>query len=163
MRIVKRLLFLPLVFVSMALPLHGATVSFLVVETGLREDAKANEYSTLWESSLMDVFFEGGHIVSNSPALRLARKSDKEFPDEALPDLGEAIDGGVNYFILAMLDFSSGNGNIMRPGDISLRLYQTRPYQFLYEERYAGKNSNNLNDEFARIKQTVRRLLPHLD
>ncbi|GHU92305.1 hypothetical protein FACS189479_00820 [Spirochaetia bacterium] len=161
----KRLLFLPLVFAAMALPLQGATVSFLVMETGLREDAKANEYSSLWENSLMEVFFEEGHIVSNSPVLRIDQKTkaaaeDREFPNEASADLGEARDGGVDYFVLATLDFPAGDGKT--PGDISIRLYKTRPYQFLYEERYAGKSSSNKNDEFARIKQTVRRLLPHL-
>ncbi|GHT64262.1 hypothetical protein FACS1894110_03570 [Spirochaetia bacterium] len=159
----KRLLALPLLLVLMTLPLQGATISFLVIETGLWEDAKANEYSSLWENSLMEVFFEEGHIVSNSPVLRLAEKSDKEFPDEAMGDLSGAVEGGVDYFILAMLDFpAAAGGRIRKPGDISLRLYKTMPYEFLYEERYAGRNNNNMNDEFARIKQTVRRLLPHL-
>ncbi|GHV56243.1 hypothetical protein AGMMS49579_20580 [Spirochaetia bacterium] len=159
----KRLLALPFFLILMTLPLHGATISFLVIETGLWEDAKANEYSSLWENSLMEVFFEEGHIVSNSPVLRLAEKSDKEFPDEATGEFSGAVEGGVDYFILAMLDFpATAGGKIRKPGDISLRLYKTRPYEFLYEERYAGRNNNNMNDEFVRVKQTVRRLLPYL-
>ncbi|GHV63563.1 hypothetical protein AGMMS49587_14010 [Spirochaetia bacterium] len=160
----KRILTLLLLMAVMILPLQGATVSFLVIETGLRDDRKANEYSVLWESSLMDVFFEEGHIVSNSPSLHLAQKTDKELPDEAMADLSGAIDGGVDYFILALLDFPAvAGGKVQKPGDISLRLYKTRPYQFLYEERYAGRNNNNMKDEFARVKQTVRRLIPHIN
>jgi hypothetical protein len=163
MALKRILILLPLLAIIM-LPLEAATVSFLVTEMGLRDDGRANEYSMLWENSLMEVFFEEGHIVSNSPVLRLTQKSEKELPDEAVADLSGAIDGGVDYFILAMLDFPAvTKGRIQKPGDISLRLYKTRPYQFLYEERYAGGNNNNLNDEFARIKQTVRRLIPHMN
>ena len=90
----KRILILLPLLVIMMLPLEAATVSFLVAETGLRDDGKANEYSRLWENSLMEVFFEEGHIVSNSPVLRLTQKSEKEFPDEAMADLSGAIDGG---------------------------------------------------------------------
>jgi hypothetical protein len=161
----KHLLALPLLLTLMALPLHGATISFLVIETGLRDDGRANEYSTLWENSLLDVFFEEGHIVSNSPALRLPRGAPftGEFPEEAMADLSEARDGGADYLILAMLDFPvPAAAGKPKPADISLRLYKTEPYRFLYEERYAGRSNNNMNDEFARIKQTVRRLIPHL-
>ncbi|GHT93964.1 hypothetical protein FACS1894140_6990 [Spirochaetia bacterium] len=137
---------------------------FLVIETGLREDGKANEYSNLWENGLLDVFFEEGHIVSNSPMLRLAERPQGEFPSEALEDLSGAVNGGADYLILVMLDFPVLTGERKaKPGDISLRLYQTRPYRFLYEEHYAGGNNNNMNDEFVRVKQTIRRLLPHLN
>ncbi|GHV92581.1 hypothetical protein AGMMS50268_30840 [Spirochaetia bacterium] len=160
--ILKRLL--PLFLAAVALPLSAATVSFLVIETGLEEHAGANSYSTLWESSLLDVFFKEGHIVSNSPVLRLAQKPEKEFPDEARGDLSEATEGGVDYFILAMVDYpASERGRNQKPDTISLRLYKTRPYQFLYEERYAGRNNNrNLSDETVLVEQTVRRLIPHL-
>jgi hypothetical protein len=160
----KRLLVLLLLLAAMALSLSAATVSFLVIETGLKDDSGANDYSVIWENSLLDVFFEEGHIVSNSPILRLTQKPEKEFPDEAQVDLSEAVNGGVDYFILAMVDYPAPlEGKTQKPGNISLRLYKTRPYQFLYEERYAGRNSSgNMKDEFVQVKQTVRRLIPHL-
>ena len=65
----------------------------------------------LWESGLMDVFFEAGHIVSNAPALRLDRKPAEAFPEAARPELNEAIagGGGVFYPCHARLR-GSGNG-----------------------------------------------------
>jgi hypothetical protein len=160
----KQFLLPPFLLALMTLPLQGATVLFLVIETGLGEEEKVNEYSNLWENGLLDVFFEEGHIVSNSPVLRLAEKPEGEFPGQASEDLSGAVDGGAGYLILAILDFQVPAGERkVKPGDISLRLYQTRPYRFLYEEHYAGGNyNNNMNDEFVRVKQTVRRLLPHL-
>ncbi|GHV94760.1 hypothetical protein AGMMS50293_10800 [Spirochaetia bacterium] len=142
-------------------PLAAATVSFMVVETGLPVEAGANQYSGLWESGLLDVFFEAGHIVSNAPVLRLYEKSMEEFPEEAREELNGAVEGGAEYFILAMLDYDAAN--LQKPRNISLRLFRTNPYKKLYEQQYADQASRTLKDEYDNLKKVARGLVSHLN
>jgi hypothetical protein len=155
-------LIFPLYF-FLNLPLSAVTVSFLVVETGLRENLGTSGYSALWEDSLLDVFFEAGHIVSNAPVKRLSRVPAADFPEEALADLSEATNGGAEYFILAHLDYPAFQTET-EPAliNISLRIYRTRPYELVYEERFASPGATAAKDESARAKQIVRRLIPHI-
>jgi hypothetical protein len=144
-------------------PLSAATVSFLVIEAGLSEENGSSSWSILWENGLMDVFFEEGHIVSNAPIKRLELRPQKDFPDEALEDMREAVEGGSEYFILALLDYPPPAGTeIPRPRNIVLRIFRAGSRQPLYEQRYEGKPFLNRGDEFTRIKQSVRGLIPHL-
>jgi hypothetical protein len=144
--------------------LQAATVSFLVIETGLPAETEASQHSSLWESGLLDVFFEAGHIVSNAPIMRLSGKPAKVFPDEAKADLDEALEGGAEYFILALLDYaSSAAADIQKPTNIALRLFKTKPHKLIFEQQYADKSSQTLNDEFTSLKQAVRGLIPHLN
>jgi hypothetical protein len=150
-------------FIVAGFPLSAATVSFLVIESGLSEESGSSSWSRLWESGLLDVFFEEGYIVSNAPIKRLELKSPKLFPDEALEDLNEAVEGGVEYFILALLDYPPPAGTeIPCPRNIILRVFRAGPRQLLYEQHYAGGAFLNRGDEFARIKQSIRGLIPHL-
>ena len=142
----------------------AATVSFMVIETGLPQEAGASAHSGLWESGLMDVFFEAGHIVSNAPALRLDRKPAEAFPEAARPELNEAIAGGAEFFILAMLDYEApATANIQKPRRISLRLFQTSPHRLLHEQQYTDTDSANIDIEYNRLKQAARALVPHLN
>jgi hypothetical protein len=144
-------------------PLEAATVSFLVIETGLPEELGASQHSGLWESGLLDVFFEAGHIVSNAPVLRLQRLPGVPFPEEARPELNEALEGGADYFILALLDYAAPeHGAIQQPRQVSLRVFKTRPHALLYEGQYAEKNSKNLKDEYDSLKKAVQGLVPHI-
>jgi hypothetical protein len=147
----------------LALPLSAATVSFLVIETGLREEWGNTGYSALWENSLLDVFFEAGHIVSNAPLMRLSRIPAEDFPQEALADFTEAAEGGAEFFILARLDYrSSPAGGEFAPWNIVLRVYRTRPYGLVHEERLLSLEASAAKDESARANQTVRRLIPYI-
>jgi hypothetical protein len=147
----------------LGLPLPAATVSFLVIETGLREDLGTSGYSALWENSLLDVFFEAGHIVSNAPVMRLGQVPADDFPPEALADLSEAAEGGAEFFILAQLDYSLSRTDAdPAPRNIALRVYRTRPYGLVYEERLEGLGASAAKDESARAKQTVYRLIPYI-
>jgi hypothetical protein len=144
-------------------PLSAATVSFLVVETGLPGETESSLYSSLWESGLFDVFFEAGHIVSNAPIKRLETKPQKSFPDEVKGDLNDAADGGAEYFILALLDYPQAAAQKNpKPRNIALRVFKISPYKLLYEQSYAEKNSGNIDEEFSTIKQSIRGLVPHL-
>jgi hypothetical protein len=152
-----------ILWTAAVLPLPAATVSFLVVETGLSHEMGNSVYSNLWESGLLDVFFEAGHIVSNAPIKRLDKKPQKPFPDEVRGDLDDAAEGGAEYFILAFLDYpQGGTGEIPKPRNIALRVFKISPYKLLYEQLYSDKAAVNLDEEFTTIKQSIRGLVPHM-
>jgi hypothetical protein len=151
-------------WIFLSLPLPAATVSFLVIETGLKEELGATGYSVLWENSLLDGFFEAGHIVSNAPVMRLSRLPAEDFPPEALADFTEAVEGGAEFFVLAQLDYRpSPAGAGPAPWNIVLRIYRTRPYGLVHEERLEGPGAGAAKDESARASQTVRRLIPYIN
>ncbi|MDR2102522.1 MAG: hypothetical protein LBP42_00295 [Treponema sp.] len=147
-----------------SVPLSALTVSFLVIETGLGEGEGRNDFSTLWETSLMDVFFDEGHIVSNAPMMRLPEKPEGEFPREAVKDLQEAREGGADFFILALLDYtgSPAAGNQRPPRTVSLRLFKINPYQFLFKQLFLGTVSASVKDDFLNAKEAVQSIIPRL-
>jgi hypothetical protein len=149
-------------------PVPAATVSFLIVETGLPPEAGANEHSSLWESGLLDVFFDAGHIVSNAPILRLNGKFEKELPEKARTDIDEAAEGGMDYFIIAVLNYpppeipeteTAGK----KPEQVSLKLFTTSPCRLLFERLCDKKQLMSMDDEFLWVKQEVKRLLSQIN
>jgi hypothetical protein len=166
---VKQLFFLTLVFLSLRSQAFAANVSFLVVETGIREGSPVNEASNIWESALMDEFFEGGHIVSNAPIMRLPRFPDNEIPDEARGSLEDALQGGAGFFILALLDYQGpprDNSSLEKPRTVSLRLFRTRPFAFLFGQDYSphisAPGTPAGTDEAAAMKRTIRMIMPYI-
>jgi hypothetical protein len=124
-------------------PAAAATVSVLVIETGLQEGLPAAEFSLLWENALMDSFFEGGHIVSNAPVMRLKGSAGTGFPEEARSELNNAQEGGADFLVVALLDYrGSRDGKVLKPAGISCRLFRVTPYRLLFEEAYAGEFSS---------------------
>ncbi|MDR2747814.1 MAG: hypothetical protein LBB77_10270 [Treponema sp.] len=131
--------FTVLFFTVLIWPLSSATLNFLVAETvpageGAFGDFQSFESSVLWEACLLDVFFEAGHIVSNSPILRLSglgaadfpgkNSPAGEFPREIRPKLEEAALGGVDYLVLVLLSYPRGAaGPKTRPEEVNLRIY----------------------------------------
>ena len=131
--------------------LFAANVSFLVMETGLPKESASSQYSALWESSLMDVFFESGHIVSNAPRIRLARAPDPgEFPPEAETDYADAIVGGMDYFLIAIVDYSSR--------DVSLRLFRTRSGDLVAERSHEGCLAASAREETESVRSAAREM-----
>jgi hypothetical protein len=150
-------------WIVLALPLPAATISFLVIETGLRKDMGSAAYSALWENSLLNVFFDAGHIVSNAPLMRLEHSPEEDFPPEAQVDLSEALGGGADFFVLVRLDYwfpSSGGGPV--PRNVVLRIYRARPYGLIHEERLENSEVSPGRDGPARTDQIVRRLIPYI-
>ncbi|MDR1971118.1 MAG: hypothetical protein LBQ46_04280 [Treponema sp.] len=185
-------------------PVSAATVGFLVLETGEKPEISAElspevtpanspevspgsfESSALWETCLLDVFFEAGHVVSNSPILRLARISgadlpgkaapEGEFPRELGPELEDAALGGVDYLILALLSYPQGETDPKaKPKEVSLRVYRSLPggrtegpYRFVYEGfsplGYAGPQpgASSPQGEADQAKRLIRGLIPHI-
>ena len=146
--------------VFFVLRIEAANISFLVIETGLSLEADTNQHSVLWESSLLDVFFDAGHIVFNAPVLRLETKPAGEFPQEAKDELDDAMEGGAEYFILAFLDYDA---NSQIPRNISLQLFRINPYKKIFEQQYTGKTYRSTREEYDDLKGIVRGLVPHLN
>ena len=144
-------------------PINAATVSFLVIETSVSEESPVYQYSGLWESGLMDVFFESGHIVSNATMMRLAYKPASGFPAEAQNDMDEALEGGVDYFIIALLDYNNSGESGLRAQNISLRLFKTRPLTMIYEGHYSDTRSRTTQEEYDNLREAVRGLVPRLN
>jgi hypothetical protein len=162
-------LFWALVFILFAalVPVSAYTVSFIVVEAGLPEEQGVCEYSSFWESGLLDVFFDAGHIVSNAPVLRLKTPPAKQFPDEAAESLDEARAGGADYFVLALLDYrESGTSNTStapKPKQVFLRLFKTSPFKFIGEEKFTGPRKTSTGEDFISAKQAAVKILPYLE
>ena len=144
----------------LAFPLSASMVSFVVVESGLNPNAAGNEYSTVWESGLMGAFFDAGHIVSNSPVLRLEKPSasgfsGNEIPGEVQRDFLSAQQGGADYFILVILDFTVQNGRT-RPQVISIRIFSTSTRELIYDHIFPAGTGVNLQDEAVKARDTAR-------
>ncbi|MDR2477497.1 MAG: hypothetical protein LBD18_06910 [Treponema sp.] len=146
-----------------AFPLSAATVSVLVIETGLPRESPASQYSSLWESGILDVFFEAGHIVSNAPLLRLPGKPSAALPSEAEGEMDAALDGGMDYFILALLDYPVSQGReILQPRNVSLRLFKTKPKTMICEREYTDNIPRSMKEIYENLKKTVQGLIPYL-
>ena len=140
--------------------IEAATVSFLVIETGLTEEAAIRQHSGLWESGLLDVFFEAGHIVSNAPIMRISGKPTGDIPNEASSDLDDAIEGGADYFVIAVLDYEN---TVQAPGNISLRVFTVNPNRKIYEQQYKGRLEKTPREDFENIKEIARGLVPRIN
>jgi hypothetical protein len=154
-----------LFFLSLLSPVFAVNISFLVIETGVREESPVNDASILWETTLMDMFFDEGYIVSNAPIMGLPRLPDKEFPDEARGSLEEAIQGGADFFVLALLDYQgalAANSLPIKPQGVLLRLFSVRPYKFLFEQPFSPRPPAPGKDELSDIKSTIRMIIPHI-
>ena len=144
-------------------PLNAATVSFLVIETGLPQQSPVNRYSAMWENGLMDVFFEQGYIVSNAPMMRLYEKPEPGLPSDAEKELAAAKEGGVEFFIIAIVDYPPPKGQeILKPQKVSLRLFRINAPKMIYEQQYTDKISKSQKEEYDNLKQAVMTLIPHL-
>jgi hypothetical protein len=147
-----------------ALPASAYTISVLVVETGLHTGSPPAESSNLWESGLMDILFDEGHIVSNAPILRLEQRSSSGLPEEARDDLNAARAGGADFLILALLDYQGapGTGGNPKPQQVSLRVFRINPYQLIAEEPFTGGNNPRGGDEFINARNAARIIIPHI-
>jgi hypothetical protein len=136
-----------------ALPAGAATVSVLVMETGSPGE-QTSQYSIMWENGLLEVLFETGHIVSNSPRLTLDEKPSDGFPDEAEKDFEGAKEGGMDYFLIAIVDYTLSN--------VSLRLFSTSSPKMIREQKYKVTTYRNIKEEYDSIKAAAESMAVHL-
>jgi hypothetical protein len=134
--------------------LCAANVSVLVMESGLNEESPGNVYPYLWENGLMDAFFDSGHIVTNSPKIQISGKPDDDFPAEAERDFDNAQEGGMDYFLIALIDYSTPL--------VSLRLFDIKSTKMVFEQKHAVTTFRNTKDENDKIKAAARVMAAHL-
>ena len=128
-------------------PLGAATVSVLVMEAGQTRENQGGQYPILWENGLLEVFFDSGHIVSNSPTLQIAEKPDDDFPPEAEMDFNNAKEGGMDYFLIALIDYSTPL--------VFLRLFDIKSTKMVFEQKHAVTTFRNTKDESDKIKRAA--------
>jgi hypothetical protein len=107
--------------------ISAATVSFLVVETGLYEESERPQSSILWENGMMDVFFDAGHIVSNAPIMRIPEKTAEKLPEPVRVEFDQARNGGADYFIVVLLEYPGGSAVDGSPGVDSIPVSGRNP------------------------------------
>jgi hypothetical protein len=162
--VVKKLGIGALLAVALGVSARAATVSCMVIETGVQEESPAADSSRLWESALLDVFFEAGHIVSNAPIARAAEKPRESLPEEARAPLNEALEGGAEFFVVAALDYQDppGTGD-PQPRSVSLRIFKTAPYRVVYSRDYSGRDLHAAGkDETSGAMDLARALATYL-
>jgi len=143
----KKFLIFTLLLCGFILPqLSGATVSCLVIETGLPSGGAKSQYSTMWENNLMDVFFDTGHIVSNARMMRLDRKPAENFPGAAERDYQEARENGMDYFLIAIVEQNQ---------TVFLRLFNTNSRELIKEQVYTDNKPKSAKEETENIKRTI--------
>jgi hypothetical protein len=134
-------------------PLGAATVSVLVMETG-NPGEQTGQYSIMWENGLLEVLFETGHIVTNSPRVSLDEKPADGFPGEAEKEFEGAKEGGMDYFLIATVDYPQSN--------VTLRLFKTNSPQMLREQKYAVTTFRNIKEEYEKIKTAAGTMAVYL-
>jgi len=136
-------------------PASASMVTFLVVETGIDEGIANTQHGSLWDDGLMTVFFDAGHIVTNYPIARMNKRPAADLSGPLAVDFSEAAEGGVDYFILAFLDYQSQEGPLA-PVMITVKLYKTSPQQLIFEQNFPADAAKTLNDEYLIAKNAGR-------
>ena len=131
------------------IPVNAASVSILVIETGLANSSPDSIKSIMWENGLMDVLFESGHIVTNATLIRLPNMPSEGFPSVAESDLIDAKEGGMGFFVVAIISHPF-------PHDVILRLFNTETRQMLFEHTYTDRTYNTERMEYEGIKENIR-------
>ena len=151
----KKNIVLGLIFcIFAAFPLSAANVSFLVMETGLRQTSPSVRHSVMWENGLMEIFFEFGHIVSNAPMLRVFEEPEGGLPSDAEMDYEAARSGGMDFFVIAIINYPA-RGNNPRPQNVVLRLFSTESEKMLHEQTFSDTRSRTQKEEYDFIKGAI--------
>jgi hypothetical protein len=158
---VKSLLPVFLIAVAAITPSDAATISIMIIETGA-PDESAGKSADIWESGIMDMFFDEGHIVCNTPSIRISNLDDEELPKEARRNFEDADTNGVDYFVIAQLNYSQNENFVSGLDKVSLRLYRVNPYGVLYKTSYPATSDAPEAEEFSGAKNAARRLSPYI-
>jgi hypothetical protein len=163
-------LFITLIILIMGfMPLMAATVSVLVIETGLPNGKGQSPSASVWESGVMDAFFDAGYIVSNAPSLQLDKPPSAQLPIEARRQYEEAILGGADYFVIVQLNYpdqpnaaASQTQVKEQPKSVSITVFKVSSGELIYETPVDNRNFGNPNDEFLIAKQKAGTLILHI-
>jgi hypothetical protein len=155
----KRLGIIVIFWIFLAFPLSASMVSFLVVEEGARPGNQSGDYSSAWEDGLMGAFFDAGHIVSNSPVLRIDKLSDAEFPPELDVDYWDALEGGADYFLIAVLEYRPQDN---KPYSVRIKVFSTTSQRLVFEQRFPAGTGVNSRDEYTKAQETAKIVVSQL-
>ncbi|MDR1470543.1 MAG: hypothetical protein LBT00_14780 [Spirochaetaceae bacterium] len=171
--------FLPL----FSAPLFCANISVLVIETGSQDGkpVRRGGLAEVWETGLMDVLFEEGHIVTNAQAFALKKKPGKELTGEIKSYITEAEDLRIDYFVLVYLNYEADAGRLsdpQKPVDIEFNLFKINPARGAAQSAARGASkciwTENVDlidpkrggylarDEQTRARKAARSLIVHL-
>ena len=142
-------------------PVSASMVSFLLVETGISEDASSTQYTSLWEGGLMAAFFDAGHIVTNGPAARMEKKPSQDFAGVVGADFNEALEGGAEFFVLGYLEYKI-QGGIPVPVGISLKLYNANSRKLIFEQGFPAGTGKSLDEEYQNAQNAGWIIVSHL-
>ncbi len=87
--------------------IHGVfagSIAIQIIQNNPAQPEKVCAASYLFEQSIIDFFFENGHIVTNSPVY--ISSSDKKDADELHRSLQENSDGGMDILCRVQVDFN---------------------------------------------------------
>ena len=145
----KRLVSMVILLLLLVFPASASMVSFLVVETGLSEET-ITQYGSLWEGGLMDVFFDAGHIVTNSPIARMEKRPAEDLSGYIEVDFYEATRSGADYFVLGFLEFQNKDARI--PNAMVIKIYDTNTEKLVFERSFSAGTGKNLTEEYQIAK-----------
>jgi len=152
----KRIITLFLFGAILALNAEASLISFLVVETGLSENTGVIKHSALWENAFMDVFFDSGYIVTNYPMMRLVPKPEENIQETCGFDVSEAKDAGVDYLLIAKLEYESA---VLPPQLISFYVFKVEQHEVIYEKQINGKTYGSDRDASDDMKKVIKELV----
>ena len=136
---------------------EASMVSFYIVETGLQDNGRENQYSVLWENAFLDVFFDAGFIVSNAPILRLESKPENNILRHI--NMAEVRNAGIDYVLIAQLDFDENPA----PSEIFFYIYKVNPRELVVERQINAKQHRASREEFEYLKSIARGLITYID
>ena len=139
--------------------LNAANVSVVVVETGLPPGNGCTPSAEVWESGMMDVFFEVGHIVFNAPCMQI-NNANGVLPREVNRDFDQARIGGADFLVLVILDYR--DGSVEDPKEVCIRVFQVSTGELLHESKIAARVWGNTDEEFVGVKLQAGRIAPQL-
>jgi hypothetical protein len=152
----KRIVTAFLFGIILALNAEASLISFLVIETGLPENAGNIRHSALWENAFMDVFFDSGYVVTNYPMMRLASKPEGNIQEACGFDVSEAKEAGVDYLLIAKLEYVSA---IYPPQIISFYVFRVDQHEIIYEKQVRGKTYGSDREASDDMKKTIKELV----
>ncbi|GMO54233.1 MAG: hypothetical protein Ta2G_13100 [Termitinemataceae bacterium] len=146
-----------------AFPAFSANVSVIIVETCL-SDEHVDSLSSVWESGIMDVLFESGHIVSNAQSIKIQRNAEEDIPEEVRASIEEAEAGGSEYFIMAVLKYVENNNRdvVNKPIQVTLKVISLITHKIIYKEIISKPVSSTQRDEFANAQKAAHIIMPYI-
>ena len=109
----------------------------------------------------MAAFFDDGHIVTDSPVVRMEKRPSQDFTGQVQADYVEAVEAGVEYFLLGFLEYQVVAGKVI-PVNITLKLYGTDSKRLIHEQVFPVGTGKNLADEHQIALNAGRVFISHL-